>query len=62
MKGILKALSIQSYGLFEKKDKKPFFTFTVLNSKLRAKSIDILQGTEVDYNKDIKPLLQEWKK
>ena len=54
MKGILKAISIQTYGLYGK-DKKPVFQFTVLDPKKRRK-IDRLQGKVVDYKEDIKPL------
>lgn len=56
MKGILKAISIQSYGLY--KGSKVLFTFTVENPKLRRSKIDQLQGQMVDYEKQIKPLLK----
>ena len=57
MKGILKAISIQRYGLYEGKN--PVFQFTVLDPKLRVKSLDPLQGQVVDFEKQIKPLLKK---
>ena len=55
MEGILKSLSIQSYGLFDKQGKL-FYRFTVLNTNARKK-IDLKQGKVVNFNQDIKNLL-----
>ena len=57
MKGILKAISIQSYGLFNGKNL--LRSFTIQDSKLRARYLDPLQGREVDFDKQIMPLLKK---
>lgn len=48
MKGVLKAISIQTYGLYDPKNK-ILKEFTVTNVKIR-KQLDPLQGQVVDYN------------
>jgi len=55
MKGILKAITGKTYGLYDGKDE-CIFTFDVLDNKKRVK-IDPLQGQEVDYDKDLKSLV-----
>lgn len=54
MNGVLRALSIETYGIFSKG--KMVHEFQVTNVKLRKK-LDISQGKNVDFEKDIKPLL-----
>ena len=56
MNGILRAISIESYGLYGE-DKKLLFQFTVSSPKKRKK-IDKLQGMRVNYDKDIKSLIK----
>ena len=56
MKGTLKAISIQDYGLFNEKGK-VFFRFQILDPRIRVK-IDPLQGRVVDFDEQIKPILE----
>ena len=60
MKGILKAISGQSYGLFDKKDN-VLKKFTVLDPK-RRKLIDPLQRSVVDLDDLIEILNSKSKK
>jgi len=55
IKGVLRAISGESYGIFAKK--KNLKWFEVKNVKKRKK-IDVLQGQTVDFDKDIVPLLK----
>ena len=54
-KGILRAISGETYGIFIGKN--AVFSFEVKNVKKRKK-IDVLQGSKVDFDKDIAPLLK----
>jgi len=56
IKGILRAISIESYGIYSKG--KSIYEFQVKNVRLRKK-IDPLQGKKVDFAKDIAPLLKK---
>ena len=60
MEGILKAVTGQSYGLFNKKGN-VVIGFEVLNPRLRREKLDPLQGTWVNFEKNIEPLLVEEK-
>ena len=56
MTGTLKAISIETYGLFDGKEL--LGEFDVKNVKIRRK-LDTLQGQKVNFEKDIKPLLEK---
>lgn len=60
MEGILKAVTGQSYGLFDKKGK-VVIGFEVLDPDLRRRKLDPLQGTWVNFEKNIEPILIEEK-
>jgi len=53
-KGILRAITGRTYGLFD--GDKALYRFDVIDNDER-RAIDPLQGSEVDYNKDIKSLV-----
>jgi len=55
MKYTLKARTGRQYGLYDK-DGKAIYAFNVFDPKKRVK-IDPLQGQEVDFEKEIKPLV-----
>lgn len=55
MKYTLKARTGRQYGLYDK-DGKAVYAFNVFDPKKRVK-IDPLQGQEVDFDEDIKPLV-----
>lgn len=54
MQGILKALSIHRYGLFDNENL--LQEFVVEDGEIRQK-LDPMQGSEVDFDEDILPLL-----
>lgn len=55
-KGVLKAITARTYGLYD--GDKVLWRFGVLDDEER-RSIDPLQGQEVDYDKDIKPMIND---
>ena len=54
-KGVLRAISIETYGIFSGKNLLREFRVESIKSR---KKIDALQGQEVDFDKDISPLLE----